>query len=239
MVDINCDMGEGFGVWRITDDTAIMTHIDTANVACGFHAADPVLMDATVSMGAEAGINLGAHPGLPDLWGFGRRAMALDADEVGALVRYQVGALAAFLAAHDVALHHVKPHGALYGMAARDEQIATAIAEVAGQFGVPVFGMSNTAQKTAADAAGVAFVAEFFADLDYDDDGGLIITRSHQELDLDDVDRKVRQALTDGTVTSVGGETLPVDVETICFHSDTPNALALAETVERAARAVD
>lgn len=239
MVDINCDMGEGFGVWRIADDEAIMRHIDTANVACGFHASDPVLMDRTVAMGAAAGINLGAHPGLPDLWGFGRRTMAMDADEVGALVEYQVGALVGFLTRHGATLSHVKPHGSLYGMAARDEDTAAAIAEVAGRYGVPVFGMSNTAHKAACDRLGVAFTAEFFADLDYDDEGGLIITRTHAQLDLDDVDRKVRQALTDGTVTSVGGVDLPVDVETICFHSDTPGALELAGTVERAAREAD
>jgi 5-oxoprolinase (ATP-hydrolysing) subunit A len=237
MVDINCDMGEGFGVWRIADDEAIMRHIDTANVACGFHASDPSIMQATVAAGKAAGIAMGAHPGLPDLWGFGRRAMALDADEVRALVTYQVGALVGFLTARQVPLNHVKPHGSLYGMAARDEEIAAAVAEVAGVYDVPVFGMSGTAQQDAAERLGVAFTAEFFADLDYDDDGGLIITRTRGALDLAAVEAKITQALRDGTVTSVGGRTVPVTVETICFHSDTPNALALAERVEHAVRA--
>lgn len=237
MVDINCDMGEGFGVWRIADDEAIMRHIDTANVACGFHASDPSIMQTTVAAGKAAGIAMGAHPGLPDLWGFGRRTMTLDADEVRALVTYQVGALMGFLAAQQLPLNHVKPHGSLYGMAARDEKVAAAVAEVAGVYDVPVFGMSGTAQEDAARRLGVAFTAEFFADLDYDDEGNLIITRTHRDLDLGGVERKIAQALRDGTVTSVGGETLAVTVETICFHSDTPNALALAERVEHAVRA--
>jgi UPF0271 protein len=122
-------------------------------------------------------------------------------------------------------------------MAARDDAIAAAVAEVAGVYDVPVFGMSGTAQEDAAQRLGVAFTAEFFADLDYDDDGGLIITRTHREADLDAVEAKVAQALRDGTVTSVGGRSVPVTVETVCFHSDTPGALALAERVERAVRA--
>ena len=128
---INCDMGEGFGLYRLGDDAAMMPHIDLANVACGFHASDPSIMRETVRLAKRHGVKVGAHPSLPDMQGFGRRAMVIAPAEVADLVTYQTGALQAFLAAEDMALNHIKPHGALYGMAARDEKIAAAIAEAA------------------------------------------------------------------------------------------------------------
>ena len=126
---INCDMGEGFGLYRLGDDAAMMPHIDLANVACGFHASDPTTMRQTVRLAKKYAVKVGAHPSLPDLQGFGRRAMVISPTEVTDLVTYQVGALKAFLDAEDILLNHVKPHGALYGMAARDEKIAAAIAD--------------------------------------------------------------------------------------------------------------
>src|SRR6187399_642038 len=146
---INCDMGEGFGLYRIGDDAAMMPHIDLANVACGFHASDPSIMRATVRLAKQHGVKVGAHPSLPDLQGFGRRAMVISPAEVTDLVTYQTGALVAFLQAENMPLNHVKPHGALYGMAARDGAIAAAIAQAVKPFGVPVLGMAFTAQEKA------------------------------------------------------------------------------------------
>lgn len=236
MIDINCDMGESFGIWKLADDAEVMKYVTTVNVACGFHASDPTTMANTVALAAERGVNTGAHPGLPDLWGFGRRAMAMTPDEVRDLVAYQVGALSAFLIRHDVPLHHVKPHGSLYGMTARDEPLAVAAAEVAARHNASLAGMADTAHETAAERVGVPFIREAFADLDYADDGSLIITRSRGALDLDAVATKVRRLVSEGTVESEGGKELPITFDSICFHSDTPNPVDLARAVFEAAR---
>src|SRR5580692_7928627 len=141
---INCDMGEGFGLYRLGNDTAMMPLIDLANVACGFHASDPSIMHATVRLAKQHGVKVGAHPSLPDMQGFGRRAMVISPAEVEDLVIYQTGALKAFLDAEGMALNHVKPHGALYGMAARDEEIANAICDAAEVYKAPLLGMART-----------------------------------------------------------------------------------------------
>ena len=172
---INCDMGEGFGLYRLGNDTAMMPLIDLANVACGFHASDPSIMHATVRLAKQHGVKVGAHPSLPDMQGFGRRAMTISPSEVEDLVIYQVGALKAFLQAEGLALNHVKPHGALYGMAARDENIAAAIADAVAPFGVPILGMAFTAHETVYKQKGVEMIPEFYADLEYDGDGNLIL----------------------------------------------------------------
>lgn len=231
MIDINCDMGESFGIWKLADDEAIMEYCTTVNIACGFHASDPVTMRETVALARDQGVKAGAHPGLPDLWGFGRRTMAMDASDVDGLITYQVGALRGFLDAVDLPLHHVKPHGSLYGMTSRDPDLARAAAEVAARNDTALMGLADTHHEEAADQAGVAFIAEVFADLDYDDDGSLIISRTHGPLDLQVVARRVRQFVQDQTVTTVGGAELPVSFDTICFHSDTPGATDLAKTV--------
>src|SRR5512144_2709666 len=152
---INCDMGEGFGLYRLGDDAALMPLIDLANVACGFHASDPSIMRATVQLAKEYGVKVGSHPSLPDLQGFGRRAMVISPAEVRDLVTYQTGALVAFLDAEGMPLNHVKPHGALYGMAARDEKIADAIADAVLPFRVPILGMAFTAHEKAYQAKGI------------------------------------------------------------------------------------
>src|SRR5512139_2435078 len=146
---INCDMGEEFGLYRLGDDAAMMPHIDLANVACGFHASDPPTMRATVRLAKKHSVKVGAHPSLPDLQGFGRRAMVISPAEVRDLVTYQTGALVAFLQAENMRLNHVKPHGTLYGMAARDRAIAAAIAEAVRPFGVPILGMAATEHERA------------------------------------------------------------------------------------------
>src|SRR5271169_3057339 len=156
---INCDMGEGFGLYRLGNDAALMPHIDLANIACGFHASDPSIMHATVRLAKQHGVKVGAHPSLPDMQGFGRRAMVISPAEVEDLVIYQTGALRALLDAEGMALNHVKPHGALYGMAARDEGIAVAIANAVRAFGVPILGMAFTAHETVYKQKAVEMIA--------------------------------------------------------------------------------
>jgi UPF0271 protein len=233
---INCDMGEGFGLYRMGNDAALMPHIDLANVACGFHASDPSIMRATVRLAKQHGVKVGAHPSLPDMQGFGRRAMAVTPAEVEDLVIYQVGALQAFLAAEGMALNHVKPHGALYGMAARDETIAGAIADAVRPFNVPILGMAFTAHETVYRAKGVEMIPEFYADLAYDGDGSLILSRVHDAVDPVQARERVLRVIRDGAVTTTAGRDIPVRARTVCVHSDTPAATAIAAELARALR---
>jgi len=230
-VSLNSDMGESFGIHSFGHDEAILPLVDTVNVACGFHAGDPVGIHETVVRAAAAGVTVGAHPGLPDPVGFGRREMKLTAEEVRDIVLYQVGALHGFLHAEGLALHHIKPHGSLYGMVARDEALMDAVCDVALQYGVPVFGMAGTAHERVAGRRGVGFVAEFYVDLAYRADGGLIITRRPQRTPPDLAAQRARVALTQGVTHADSGERLDVRVESICVHSDTPNAPDVAAAV--------
>jgi UPF0271 protein len=233
---INCDMGEGFGLYRIGDDAAMMPHIDLANVACGFHASDPTTMRATVRLARKHGVKVGAHPSLPDLQGFGRRAMVISPAEVTDLVTYQIGALEAFLRAEDVPLNHVKPHGALYGMAARDEKIAAAIADAVLPFGVPILGMAFTAQETAYSAKGVELIPEFYADLEYDENGDLILSRVHAAVEPAKAALRVLRVMREHVVKTTAGKDIPVKATTVCVHSDTPSAVAIAAELDRVLR---
>ena len=233
---INCDMGEGFGLYRMGDDAALMPFIDLANVACGFHAADPSIMRATVRLAKQHGVQVGAHPSLPDLQGFGRRAMAITPAEVSDLVTYQTGALVGFLQAEDMPLSHVKPHGALYGMAARDHAIATAIAQAVRPFGVPILGMAATEHERAYREQGLDLTPEFYADLAYDGAGNLILSRVHEAVDPAKARARVLRALRDGLVTTTEGRDIEVRATTICVHSDTPDAVAIAAELSRALR---
>ncbi|NGQ91403.1 5-oxoprolinase subunit PxpA [Rhodobacter sp. HX-7-19] len=237
MTIINCDMGEGFGLYRIGDDEGLMPLIDVANVACGFHASDFNHMRRTVQLAARHGVKVGAHPSLPDLQGFGRREMKIGREELVNCMIYQIGALKGFLEAEGMALNHIKPHGSLYGMAARIEDVANAVADVADIFRVPLFGMAGTLHETIYTARGHAFVSEFYADLDYNDQGGLIITREHAATDPALAAANCRRAVAEGKVTSVGGVDVAVRADAICVHSDTPNAVAVAEAVRAAVAA--
>lgn len=236
MTTINCDMGEAFGLYRMGDDEGLMPLIDIANVACGFHASDFNHMRATVRLAKRHGVRVGAHPSLPDLQGFGRREMKIGREEMANCLVYQIGALAGFLRAEGMELNHLKPHGSLYGMAARQEPIAQAVCDAADVFGVPILGMAGTLHERIYQERGHRFVSEFYADLDYSDDGGLIITRSHDAKDPDGAAAACLRAITDGTVRSVGGVEVPVRADSICVHSDTPNAVALARAVREAVR---
>jgi UPF0271 protein len=228
---INCDMGESFGLYRMGDDAAIMPYITVANLACGFHAGDPVVMARTVALATQHRLKIGAHPSLPDLQGFGRREMRMAPEEIVAGIIYQVGALKGFLAQARVPLNHIKPHGALYGMAARMRDVAEAVVEAAAVFDVPVFGIAGTAQEAACERRNIGFVGEFYADLDYDDDGGLIISREHRAVDPGIAADRVAKALFDGRTKSINGRDLAVSASSVCVHSDTPNAVAIAKAV--------
>jgi UPF0271 protein len=233
---INCDMGEGFGLYRIGDDAALMPLIDLANVACGFHGSDPSIMCATVRLAKQHGVKVGAHPSLPDLQGFGRRAMAITPTEVSDLVTYQIGALVAFLQAENMPLNHVKPHGALYGMAARDHAIAAAIATAVRPFGVPILGMAFTEHEAAYREHGVEMIPEFYADLGYDGAGNLILSRVHEAVDPVHARERVLRALRDRVVATTDGHDIPVNAKTVCVHSDTPDAVAIAAELSRTLR---
>src|SRR5689334_7961330 len=224
-------MGEAFGLYKMGDDQGLMPHIDVANVACGFHGSDFNHMRTTVRLAKQHGVKVGAHPSLPDLQGFGRREMKIGRDELANCLIYQIGALRGFLEAEGMTLNHIKPHGSLYGMAARNPDMAHAVCDAADVFKVPLLGMIETEHERVYTARGHRFIAEFYVDLDYADDGGLIITREHDPVDpVEAADRAVR-ALREGLVRSVGGKDVRVRAETICVHSDTPGAHLVAKAV--------
>jgi 5-oxoprolinase (ATP-hydrolysing) subunit A len=231
---INCDMGEAFGLYKMGDDTALMPLIDIANVACGFHASDFNHMRSTVRLARQHGVRVGAHPSLPDLQGFGRREMKIGREELANCIIYQIGALKGFLDAEGLVLNHIKPHGSLYGMAGRMEDVAHAVCDAADVFRVPLIGMINTLHERIYVERGHSFIAEFYADLDYNDQGGLIITREHEAKDPEYAAAICRRAVTDGLVKSVGGVDIAVKADTICVHSDTPNAVEIATAVRGA-----
>jgi len=231
---INCDMGEGFGLYRIGDDAAIMPFITMANVACGFHASDPSVMHKTIRLAKEHGVKVGAHPSLPDLQGFGRREMKMEPKELTDCLIYQIGALKGFLDAEGLPLNHIKPHGALYGMAARSEEVANAICDAAEPFQVPLLGMARTRHEEVYTRRGFPFLAEFYVDLDYDKDGRLIITREHVAWDPDLAAKRTLRAITENKVKTVNGNDIPMRADCICVHSDTPGAVAVAKAVRQA-----
>lgn len=228
---INCDMGESFGLYRLGDDAAIMSYITIANVACGFHASDPTVMARTVRLAKKHGVKVGAHPSLPDLQGFGRREMKMQPDELTDCIIYQVGALTGFLEREGMPLNHIKPHGALYGMAARSEEVARAVAKAAEVFKVPLMGMAGTLHEKVYKAAGVPFISEFYADLDYAEDGSLIITREHEAVDPNAAAKRALRAVEEGKVKSVKGPDVRVRADCVCVHSDTPGAVEVAKAV--------
>ncbi len=234
VIDINCDMGESFSLYKMGDDEGIMPFITEANVACGFHGSDPNHIRTTVELAKKHNVKVGAHFSLPDLAGFGRREMKIDREEMANIVIYQIGALNEFLKIAGVPLAHLKPHGSLYGMAARQEHIAHAICDASEHLNVPIFGLSGTLHEEIYTARGLEFRAEYFADLDYDDNGNLLITREHPTLDPAIVAEKALRAVRDRIVVSVSGVESPVRAETVCIHSDTPNVLEIAQAVKEA-----
>jgi UPF0271 protein len=223
-------------------DADLLALVTSANVACGFHGGDPAVMDRTVAAAAGAGVALGAHPGYPDLRGFGRRAMAVPPAEVETDVLYQVGALMAFARAHGARVGHVKPHGALYNQAAEDERLARAVARGTARAGrdlILVGLASSAAMRRAAEAEGLRFAAEAFADRSYNDDGTLR-PRGLPDAVITDPEAAARQAVSiarDGEVRSASGASVRLAADTVCLHGDNPSALANARAVRAALQA--
>ena len=230
-VDINCDMGEAYSIYTCGDDAAIMPYVSQANVACGFHASDPSVMRATVRLAKEHNVAVGAHPSYPDRQGFGRRAMAMEPDELLDSLVYQVGALKGFLDAEGMLLNHVKPHGALNGVAWHDEATCRAIGLCAEAFGVPVMAMSGTGHEKVYGALGVPIIFETYVDLDYNDAGEVVITREHTAVAPEAALAQARRAANDGTVMALSGKLVDVKCQSICVHSDTPGAVDVAKAI--------
>ncbi len=234
VIDLNCDMGEGFGGWSIGADAALMPFVTSANIACGFHAGDPEVMRATVELAHRYGVGVGAHPGFPDLQGFGRRYLALSPAEIEAAVCYQIGALYAFTRSCGVALTHVKPHGALYNFAARDRAAADAIVRATRRFSADLIlvGLAGSALVEAAVVAGLPRAGEAFVDRAYAPDGSLRDRRLPGAL-IDDPAAALNQALEivqHGQVSTPEGD-LPLSADTLCLHGDTPGADRIALAV--------
>lgn len=228
---INCDMGESFGIYQMGNDAELMPLITVANIACGFHASDYNHMRETVRLAKKNGTLIGAHPSLPDLQGFGRREMKIGREEMVNCLIYQIGALKGFLDAENLPLNHIKPHGSLYGMAARNEEIAHAVCDAADVFQVSLFGMVGCLHETVYKERGHRFVSEYYADLEYSDEGGLIITRTHDAVDAARAAKRAVRAVSEGLAESVGGKDVRVSADSICVHSDTPNAAEVARAV--------
>src|SRR3954466_2040906 len=228
---LNSDMGEGVGLHEFGNDEELMRIIDVANVACGYHAGDPDVMNRTVELAAEHGVAVGAHPGLPDPVGFGRRRMVLRPEEVESIILYQTGALTAFLGKHGLTLNHIKPHGALYGMLAGDEELMRAAAGTARQYGVPFYGLAGTAHESVCQAMGVEFVAELYVDLNYGPAGELLIQRRPAPTDPAAAAERVSRAIAGQPVLAVDGTELHLSFQSVCVHSDGTNSPAVASAV--------
>ncbi len=231
-LDLNVDMGESFGRWRLGDDAAMMPFVSSVNVACGFHAGDPQTMRETVAHAVEHGCSVGAHVGLPDLWGFGRRTMAISPDELRDYCTYQIGALWAFVRAAGGELRHVKPHGALYAMCSADAELAGAVAGAMAAVtpGLPLL-LLHDGTADAVSAHGIELVPEAFVDLDYQPDGRLVIERVKRAWDPARVAERAVRLVREGTVDAIDGSLLPVRAATACIHGDAPNSVEIARAV--------
>lgn len=236
-VDLNSDLGESFGRYTLGMDDKIIPLITSANVACGYHASDPVVMENTVAMAREAGIRVGAHPGFPDLMGFGRRNMAVSPAEAKAYVLYQLGALDAFCRAKGVKMQHVKPHGALYNMAAKDYGLARAICEAVCEFdkNLIVMALSGGELVRAAKDMGLRAAMEVFADRAYEEDGTLVNRRKEGAMitDEDEAIARVVRMVKEQKVTAVTGKDIPIRADSVCVHGDGAKALAFVERIRR------
>ncbi|MEC5186376.1 UPF0271 protein [Geobacillus thermodenitrificans] len=236
-IDLNCDFGESFGVYRLGKED-ILPYITSVNIACGFHAGDPLVMRQTVQLAIRHGVAIGAHPGFPDLLGFGRRMMAVSPEEVYAYVVYQIGALAAFVKAEGGVMTHVKPHGALYNMAAKDARISEAIAKAVYDVDptLILYGLAGSELIRAGQAQGLQTASEVFADRTYQADGSLT-PRSDPQAIIADEDEAVKQVLMmvcDRHVRSVQGTAVAIEADTVCLHGDNEQAVRFAKRLHEA-----
>jgi len=240
-IDLNCDMGESFGAWTLGQDGPLLDLVTSANIACGFHAGDPATMQRTVQLAVAKGVAVGAHPGLPDLQGFGRRPLAISAGEAYGMTLYQVGALAAFARAAGGRLRHVKPHGALYNMAARDRVLANAIAAAVHAFdpGLILVGLSGSELIHAGRSQGLACASEVFADRGVEPDGSLT-PRGQPGAMIEDeavAIARVLRMVVEGKVASRTGADVAIEADTVCIHGDQPKALTFARRLREAFQA--
>lgn len=235
-IDLNADMGESFGMYKLGHDEEFMKYITSANVACGFHAGDYSVMKRTVQLAKDYKVQVGAHPGLPDLQGFGRREMTLTPDEVYNLVVYQVGALKAFTEAAGMRLHHVKPHGSLYGMAHRMEPVAEAICHAIRDIDpqMYLYIMKKGVIAAIAHSLGLKSVYELYSDIGYDAEGNLVITRVHDAHEPEWVANRVKRMVIENKVTALDGTEIAIEGNSICVHCDTPGAIAIIKAVRKA-----
>lgn len=234
-IDLNCDMGESYGAWEMGNDAELMNYVSSINVACGFHAGDASTIVKTIQMAQKKGVSIGAHPSFPDLQGFGRRAMSLSTQEIFDIVLYQVSALKGICEAFGVKLHHVKPHGALYNLAAKDVKTAEAIAEAVKTIDSTLvfYGLSGSFLITEARKLGLKTANEVFADRTYQSDGTLT-PRNQQNALIESTEKSLNQVLQmiqTKEVTTVTGENIPITAETVCIHGDGKNAVSFAKTI--------
>ncbi len=237
-IDLNCDLGESFGNYKCGMDEQVLPYITSANVACGFHASDPVVMMHTVAMAEQYGVGVGAHPGFPDLQGFGRRNMVMSPEEIKAMIVYQIGALSAFCQVENIPLCHVKPHGALYNMAGKNMEMAMAICEGIAQVDpdLKVLAQAGSCLENAAHQCGLKFAKEIFADRAYEEDGSLV-ARSKPGAMITDEEEAVRRVISmvkDGRVTAITGKEIAVQADSICVHGDGPKAVAFVKKIKAA-----
>ena len=240
-IDLNCDLGESFGNYKCGLDEEVIPHISSANVACGFHASDPVVMAKTVALAKANGVAVGAHPGYPDLVGFGRRNLAASPAEVKAMVMYQIGALKAFCTANGIPLQHVKPHGAMYNMAGKDEALANAICEAIAEVdsNLILLGLSGSKMQLAAKNVGLKFAREVFADRAYEEDGSLV-ARSKPGAVITDEAKSIAQVISmvrDGKVTTITGKEIAMQADSVCVHGDGVKAVEFVKKIGEAFKA--
>lgn len=237
MIDLNCDLGESFGIYQLGRDEEIMKEVSSVNIACGFHAGDPNVIHDTIEKAIKRGLNIGAHPGFPDLQGFGRRNMSLSSQEIYNIVLYQLGAISAFLKAKEYPLHHVKPHGALYNMAAVREEYAIPIVQAILDFNpsLKLYALSGSILAATGKNMGLIVYHEVFADRTYQNDGTLTPRSEDYALIHDDkaaIDQ-VLNFIEYGKVKTVDGAWIPIKADTVCIHGDGPHALEFARKLRK------
>lgn len=237
-VDLNCDLGESYGIFKIGNDREVLKHITSANIACGYHAGDHNVMLETVKMAKAHDVGIGAHPGFPDLHGFGRREMKMSAKEIYNLTIYQIGALSAIAKACSTKVVHVKPHGALYNMAANDKSIADAVASAVADAdpSLILFGLAGSSLVKAGNERGLQVAEEVFADRTYQPDGSLT-PRTQSNAMIHDADlaiSRVIRMIREGKVESVDGTDIEMKADTICIHGDEPQSLHFAVKLKAA-----
>ena len=237
-MDINSDMGEGFGAWEMGNDASLLDYITSTNIACGWHAGDPARMKKLVEMASKKGVHIGAHPGFPDLEGFGRREMAISEQDAYNYVLYQAGALKAFVNAAGNKLHHVKPHGALYNQAAKDIKLARGIAQAVKDLGseVILYGLAGSCLIDAAKELNIPVWQEVFADRKYTKEG-FLVPRTQVGAVIEDEAEALNQAIgmsKHGKVTTMDGSEIKIQADTLCIHGDNPHAVEFAKRIKTA-----